>query len=76
MIYLFDESSSLERALVDTPRNVTEIQRSLRWGALASHRSSGGVTMAGLGGLFMAYRLMILLYMCLRLTGCSSSDSE
>ena len=61
MIYLLDESTSLEGALVATRR--TEIQRSLRWRAVASHRSSGGVTMAGLGGLSMTYRLVILLYM-------------
>ena len=61
MIYLLDESSTLERALVATPR--TGIQRSLRWRALSTHISSGGVTMAGLRGLFMTYRLVILLYM-------------
>ena len=44
MVYLFDESSSLERALVaPTPR--PETQGFLIWGAFAGQGSSGGVIM-------------------------------
>ena len=48
MVYLFDESSSLERALVaPLPRHVLETQRSPLWRAFkfSSQGSSGGVIM-------------------------------
>jgi hypothetical protein len=41
MVYLLDESSSLECALVTTPFR-PKIQRCLIWRAFASQRSSGG----------------------------------
>ena len=44
MVYLLDESSSLERALVATPIR-PETQRCLIWRAFASQGSSGGVIM-------------------------------
>jgi hypothetical protein len=44
MVYLLDESSSLERALVATPIR-PETQRCLIWRAFASQGSSGRVIM-------------------------------
>lgn len=44
MVYLLDESSSLERALVTTPIR-PETQRCLIWRAFTSQGSSRGVIM-------------------------------
>ena len=44
MVYLLDESPSLERALVASPIR-PETQRCLIWRAFASQGSSGGVIM-------------------------------